>query len=448
MAPGTSEEQPSNSLSGALHQVLANLHQNPYPYVSNPPNCKKRASVALILRVRPNYHHWPSSSASGVEDRSASVTEQLDNFFSQSWVQHGDPEALFIKRASRVGDRWTGHVALPGGKRDPEDADDKAAAVREASEEIGLDLTTNNYICVGNLPERVVTTSWGSVPLMVLCPFIFLQTSTDSPMLRLQPTEVASAHWVSLRALLSPSLRTMERVDLSERWLTRGGFIARFACRSMMGFMEFSAIKLVPTESVHCSSISGFVPEDKSSQTDLSLIERCKSWYLSNQADSSDRSRPLLLWGLTLGILADFLDMLPPHDAVQLWKYPTFTTPDLRLIVTILTYGLRKRNALAAQSGSLGNQTAVDSQTAALSIAQDEDIDPKHDPNEVGIGGMGVGRYYGKSAKVSGDGSSHAVGILLKGYYDRLRTAILVFLAWRAAAGSLAAFYLWKRLRR
>jgi hypothetical protein len=34
---------------------------------------------------------------------------------------------------------------------------------------------------------------------------------------------------------------------------------------------------------------------------------------------------PLLLWGLTLGILADFLDMLPPHQAVQLWKYPTFT---------------------------------------------------------------------------------------------------------------------------
>lgn len=164
MAPVTSEEQSSSSLSGALHKVLVDLHQNPYPYVSNPPGCEKRASVALILRVRPNYHHWPESSLSGAEDRSLSVIEQLDDFFSQSWVQHGDPEVLFIKRASRAGDRWTGHVALPGGKRDPEDADDQAAAVREASEEIGLDLTTSNYIFVGNLPERVVTTSWGSVP--------------------------------------------------------------------------------------------------------------------------------------------------------------------------------------------------------------------------------------------------------------------------------------------
>lgn len=79
-------------------------------------------------------------------------------------MQHGDPELLFIKRASRVGDRWTGHVALPGGKRDPEDEDDKAAAVREAQEEVGLDLTTEDLIYIGNLPERVVTTSFGSVP--------------------------------------------------------------------------------------------------------------------------------------------------------------------------------------------------------------------------------------------------------------------------------------------
>jgi hypothetical protein len=212
--------------------------------------------------------------------------------------------------------------------------------------------------------------------------------------------------------------------------------------------MKFSAIRLVPTESLQCSSIAGFITEDKGNQGRLSLIGSWKSWYLSNQADSAYRSRPLLLWGLTLGILADFLDMLPPHNAVQLWKYPTFTTPDLRLIVSVLTYRLRKRNALIAQPDGLGNQTAVDSQTAALPIVQDEGSDPKHDPNEVGIGGMGVGRYYGKSAKASGDGSSHAVGILLNGYYDRLRTAIWVFLAWRLATGSFAAFYIWKWLRR
>lgn len=79
-------------------------------------------------------------------------------------MQTGDPEAVFIKRAARVGDRWTSHVALPGGKRDPEDEDDKAVAIRETSEEIGLDLTSGDAFFVGNLPERVVSTSWGKVP--------------------------------------------------------------------------------------------------------------------------------------------------------------------------------------------------------------------------------------------------------------------------------------------
>ncbi len=88
----------------------------------------------------------------------------MEQFFSQPWAQEGDPEAVFIKRAARPGDRWTSHVALPGGKRDPEDADDKAVAVRETAEEIGLDLDSPNAFYVGNLPERVVSTSWGKVP--------------------------------------------------------------------------------------------------------------------------------------------------------------------------------------------------------------------------------------------------------------------------------------------
>jgi 8-oxo-dGTP pyrophosphatase MutT (NUDIX family) len=55
-------------------------------------------------------------------------------------------------------------VALPGGKRDPEDEDDKATAVRETSEEIGLDISSADALYIGNLPERVVSTSFGRVP--------------------------------------------------------------------------------------------------------------------------------------------------------------------------------------------------------------------------------------------------------------------------------------------
>ncbi len=130
-----------------------------------PPKCTKRASVALIIRIRPTYSHWPSSSTPNSQiNTQEPISRQLNNFFSQQWSRHGDPEILFIKRAARSGDRWTSHVALPGGKRDPEDVDDKATAVRETIEEVGIDLSEGHALFVGNLPERVVTTSWGKVP--------------------------------------------------------------------------------------------------------------------------------------------------------------------------------------------------------------------------------------------------------------------------------------------
>ena len=49
-------------------------------------------------------------------------------------------EVLFIERARTVGDPWSGHMAFPGGRVDPTDADGRAAAERETLEEVGLSL--------------------------------------------------------------------------------------------------------------------------------------------------------------------------------------------------------------------------------------------------------------------------------------------------------------------
>lgn len=277
---------------------------------------------------------------------------------------------------------------------------------------------------------------------MVLCPFIFLTTRSDSPTLKLQPTEVASTHWIPLRALLSPFFRTDEYVDVSSRFAQQGGFLARIAVRSFMGLMQFSAVRLLPSETQQCTTTPGFFPDDQ--KHELSLLNRIKSWCSSSRVDPANTSRPLLLWGLTLGILADFLDMLPPHNAVQMWKYPTFIAPDLRLIVSVLTHKLRKRNARMVKFGRRPSDTATDSETAALPVTPSTS---NHDPNEVGIGGLGVGRYYGPTDQVS-DGTSYAVGIMLRGYYQRLRVAIYVCLIWRMALGSAAAIAAWRYLRR
>jgi hypothetical protein len=166
-----------NPLISHLKDVLLDLSASPYPRVANPPGAERRASVALILRIQPNYHHWPSSvaqrsaslkirrrSSAASDAADLSLQDKLDAFFRLDWVKNGDPEVLFIKRAARKGDRWTSHVALPGGRRDPEDQDDQVTAVREAMEEVGIDLSYHHAIAVGNLPQRVVTTSWGKVP--------------------------------------------------------------------------------------------------------------------------------------------------------------------------------------------------------------------------------------------------------------------------------------------
>ncbi|KAG9773946.1 hypothetical protein ABEF93_001081 [Exophiala dermatitidis] len=443
----------SRAIVKALENVLVRLSEQPYPHVPNPQGCEKRASVAAIIRVRPAFTPILSAKDSVVAvSEPSSPPTSLRDFFSQEWVQQGDPEMLFIKRAGRAGDRWSGHTALPGGKRDPEDADDLAAAVRETREEIGLDLDSTDCLHAGNLPERLVTTSWGKETLMVLCPYIFVLTGKTSPSLQPQPTEVASVHWVSFRALLSPTLRTTEAVDISSRMAKRVGPFVHRLIRLAIGKMLFSAVRLVPTESIYASSIPGFIPT-----ADRQQPSSRAGWSLTPFGSPPSPKlltyqHPILLWGLTLGVLADLLDQLPPYNAVALWKYPTFTVPDLRLIVYILTRPFRKASAESLSSGSWPSQTAVDSTTEATAVPTSEppptvsEAEPlelakqtSFDRSSVGIGGLGVGSH-----------PQHAVGRLLHGYYERVNVAIAVFLVYRTALSAgilLGAYKVWKRRR-
>lgn len=60
-------------------------------------------------------------------------------------TDQGD-EILFIKRAEKEGDPWSGHMAFPGGHLDPTDPSLEHAARRETMEEIALDLSHSRYL--------------------------------------------------------------------------------------------------------------------------------------------------------------------------------------------------------------------------------------------------------------------------------------------------------------
>lgn len=430
-----------------LRNVLLDLRARPYPAIESPPQVPKRASVALVIRIQPHYRFWPPKSE-GLGDKVQFISdeERINAFFDQEWVQHGDPEALFIKRAARKGDKWTGHVALPGGRRDPEDADDQAAAVREALEEVGLELFKDVAVSTGNLPQRVITTAWGKTPLMVLCPYIFVLTSHTIPPLRLQPSEVASAHWVPLRALLSPSQRTFWYNDVSSRTSGRDSGFKRSLHRLMTGKMMFAAVRLIPSESVYCTSIDEFIPTkpdkvnrvDSPSSTSLTIPLIGASWHKA----PSPVDKPLLLWGLTLGVMSDFLDLLPPHVAMRLWVYPTFTSLDLRLILWLMSCDFRKRKQKELEEGYRSAFPTVEQDLDAVGAVNG------HVEKTAGAGldGMGAGwRHYGHVRQDQRGFRSDTVGLMMQGYYAIVRRAVEVTLIGRTSVAAIALWIAYKR---
>lgn len=161
MGPADSQPEIPSSHPLRLKAALQQINKEDCPELPNPPGCKKRASVALILRIRPKYPHQAVYDKYRCSSVDRPFQECLDHFFSQEWVREGDAEVLFIKRAARVGDRWTGHIAMPGGKRDAADSDDRATSSRETREEIGLDLDVEHCLYIGNLPERSIESPIG-----------------------------------------------------------------------------------------------------------------------------------------------------------------------------------------------------------------------------------------------------------------------------------------------
>lgn len=104
-----------------------------------------------------------------------------------------DAELLFIRRADREGDPWSGHMAFPGGRRDPTDRSLLDTALRETREEVGLDLAHEGTVLV-RLPE-VQAYARGRPANLHVVPFVF---AVHGPATLTPNEEVAETMWAPL----------------------------------------------------------------------------------------------------------------------------------------------------------------------------------------------------------------------------------------------------------
>lgn len=147
-------------------------------------------------------------------------------------------EVLLIERAARAGDPWSGQMALPGGRRDPGDADLLGTALRETHEEVDLDLRGAELL--GALDD-VHAMARGRAANLVVRPYVFALSGLPA----LRPNEeVAAALWTPLRPLLRGERDTVVDWRLGDAlwqlpgWAVEGRTVWGLTHRMLSGMLE------------------------------------------------------------------------------------------------------------------------------------------------------------------------------------------------------------------
>ncbi|KAG1469268.1 hypothetical protein G6F56_003353 [Rhizopus delemar] len=163
----------------------------------------RHASVAAIIRWKPSSNTTNNTPLS------------LSDFLNASWMNdsHGEAQMLFIQRASRPKDPFSGQIGFPGGKNEPEDKNPMHTVVRECKEELGLDLDSDDFVYLGSLDSRIVTRLDDDSKIMaVLYPYVYLQVTPQNLVFNLSINEVASTMWISLHYLLSNPIISFDAI--------------------------------------------------------------------------------------------------------------------------------------------------------------------------------------------------------------------------------------------
>lgn len=154
--------------------------------------------------------------------------------------QTNEPEIFFIQRAHYETDPWSGQVAFPGGREEPDDESLAETAIRETFEETGIDIGACGKV-IGQLDDlrpRVIR-----LPAVIVRPFVVFVGPHPEPVLS---DEVAASFWVPLSNLKDDTgwrdtIVTAGGVEFTRRAFHHGEFVVwGMTERILSSFLELS----------------------------------------------------------------------------------------------------------------------------------------------------------------------------------------------------------------
>lgn len=124
-------------------------------------------------------------------------------------VMHDEPTVLLTQRTAHL-PTHAGQIAFPGGKIDSQDADARAAALREADEEIELDARSVELL--GTLPTYHTASGFAITPVVGLVP--------AAATWRANPQEVQRVFEVPLAFLMNPLHHRIHEAQVAQQTLS------------------------------------------------------------------------------------------------------------------------------------------------------------------------------------------------------------------------------------